>query len=167
MALAVYAGSFDPLTNGHMAIIRSGLRLAERLVVAIGAQSDKKPLFTAKERQGLIMAALKSLPPPDRKRVEVITFSGLLAAKAQALKADFLLRGLRGGADLEYELQMAAVNRSLAPNLPTVFLPAEEGSRFISSSMLRQLAALGGNVAAFAPANVAQALAAKYAALKS
>jgi len=164
MALAVYAGSFDPLTNGHMAVIRGGLLLAEKLIIAIGAHSDKKPLFSVKQRKELVEAALQALPPQNSGRVDVIAFDGLLAETAQRLGARFLLRGLRGSADLDYELQMAGVNKMLAPNLPTVFLPAEAESGFISSSAVRQVAAMGGDVSALVPANVARALAQKFAA---
>lgn len=162
MKAAVYAGSFDPVTNGHIATMRSALRLAERLIVAIGVHGGKKPLFSFKERKKLIEEAARGLPGGAGGRVEVLAFDTLLVEKAQELGAQFLIRGLRAGADFDYEMQMAGLNRKLAPNLQTVFLPAEDENRSISSSMIRQIAAMGGDVSAFVPQNVARALAKKY-----
>lgn len=163
MTAAVYAGSFDPITNGHLAILRAALPLAERLVVAVGVHDSKKPLFTFAERKKLIAEAVQSALGQAGKKVEIIAFDGLLAEKARELKARLLIRGLRSGADFDYEMQMAGMNKALAPELQTVFLPAAVENRALSGSLVRQIATLGGDVSAFVPANVARALAKKYA----
>jgi len=166
MAIAVYAGSFDPITNGHMAVVRGALQLAEKLVLAIGAHDSKKSLFSFTERKKLIEQAVQAeLAPPLRSRVEVIAVDSLLVAKAQEIKAQILIRGLRDSSDFDYEMQMAGMNRKLVPELQTVFVPAEDENRFISGRLVRQIASMGGDVTPFVPANVAQALSRKTAML--
>ena len=166
MSVAIYAGSFDPITNGHMAVVRGALQLAEKLVLAIGTHDSKKPLFSFTERKKLIDQAVQAeLAAPLRSRVEVIAVDNLLVAKAQEIKAQLLIRGLRDSSDFDYEMQMAGMNRKLVPELQTVFVPAEDENRFISGRLVRQIAAMGGDVTPFVPANVAQALSRKMAML--
>jgi len=164
MSVALYAGSFDPITYGHLAVLKAGLRLADKIIVAIGAHDSKKPLFSVKERKRLIEEAAAAYLGGDAKRVEAIAFAGLAVNEARKRGAVFLIRGLRGGADFDYEMQMANVNKMLAPDLQTVFLPAGSEHRSVSSSLTRQVASMGGDVSCFVPLNVAQALADKFAA---
>ncbi|KAA6206669.1 MAG: pantetheine-phosphate adenylyltransferase [Candidatus Tokpelaia sp.] len=163
MAIAVYAGSFDPITNGHMAVLRGALQLAEKVVMAIGTHESKKPLFTFTERKKLIEQALQNLPGQEAGRVEVLAFDALLVTKAQEINAQILIRGLRNSTDFDYEMQMAGMNRKLVPNLQTIFVPAEDENRFISGSLVRQIASMGGDVTPFVPLNVAPALTKKFA----
>ena len=151
--LALCAGSFDPLTNGHVAIIRRGLQLFDRIHVAVSVNIRKQPLFTAEERAAMIRQAF-----PDEARLEVAVFSGLLAAYARDRGAVAILRGLRASADFEYELQMAHMNRHLTPDLDTVFLPAEAADSYVSSSLVKEVANLGGEVSALVPPHVLVAL---------
>lgn len=151
--LAICAGSFDPMTNGHVAIIRRGLSLFDRLHVAVSVNIRKQPLFTPDERQAMIRAAF-----PGEERLDVSAFSGLLAAYARELGAVAILRGLRGPSDFEYELQMAHMNRHLAPSLDTVFLAADAAGSYVSSSLVKEVANLGGDVSALVPPHVLSAL---------
>lgn len=160
--IAVYAGSFDPITNGHCAVLRAALLLAEKVVVAIGVHGSKTPLFSFAERKQLILDSLHDWSAVMRNRVDVVVFEGLLVTKARELKAQLLIRGIRNAADFEYEMQMAQMNKNLAPHLQTVLLPADDAHRSVSGSLVRQVAALGGDISAFVPQNVAQALRKKY-----
>lgn len=153
---AIYAGSFDPITLGHTAIIERALRVYDRVTVAIGSNPSKKGLFSLEERQKLIEASLSS------PRMEVVIFSGLLVDFAQQIGAGVLLRGLRLLADFEHEFQLALANRDLAPGLETVFMMTEPNHVYVSSSLVKEIAMNGGGVARFVPAAVQQALAAKY-----
>ncbi len=156
--LALCAGSFDPLTNGHVAIIRRGLQLFDRIHVAVSLNIRKKPLFTAEERVAMVREAF-----PGEHRLEVAGFSGLLATYATSLGAIALLRGLRAPSDFEYELQMAHMNRHISPELDTVFLPAEAEGSYVSSSLVKEVASLGGDVSALVPGHVLTALSARLA----
>ncbi|WP_187287505.1 pantetheine-phosphate adenylyltransferase [Bartonella australis] len=158
MTIALYAGSFDPITNGHLDVLRGSLALADEVVVAIGIQPKKQPLFSFEERADLIAQVGKDLLNVDSKRLRVISFDNLLIDKAREIGASFLIRGLRDGTDLDYEMQMAGMNGIMAPELQTVFLPASVFGRTITSTLVRQISAMGGDVAPFVPQNVAQAL---------
>lgn len=156
---AVFAGSFDPVTLGHVDLVRRALALADRVVVAVSVNSAKQPLFTLDERATLVREALA-----DEPRVEVAALDGLLAAFAVRAGATLLLRGLRTGGDFDYELGMAQMNRHVAPGVDTVFLAPSPAIGFVSSTLVREVARLGGDVAALVPPNVARALRAKFAA---
>ncbi|SHJ43639.1 Phosphopantetheine adenylyltransferase [Aureimonas altamirensis DSM 21988] len=155
---ALYSGSFDPITNGHLDIIRRGLRLFDEVVVAIGVHPGKKPLFTFDERVTMIRDAVGSQMPG----LAVIAFEGLVVDAARANGASVLLRGLRSGSDLDYEMEMAGMNGAMAADIDTLFLPASPPVRPITATLVRQIAGLGGDVSAFVPANVVTALKAKF-----
>lgn len=155
---ALYSGSFDPITSGHLDIIRRGLRLFDEVVVAIGVHPGKKPLFTFDERVTMIRDAVGSHTPG----LTVIAFEGLVVDAARANGASVLLRGLRSGSDLDYEMEMAGMNGAMAADIDTLFLPASPPVRPITATLVRQIAGLGGDVSAFVPANVVTALKAKF-----
>src|ERR1019366_3234321 len=139
--LAVYPGSFDPLTNGHMDIIHRGARLFDRIIVAVLVNSDKRPLFTIEERLAILRDAFK-----DEPNVEAETFEGLLVDYVKARRAGVIVRGLRAVADFEYEMQMALMNRHLSGDVETVFMMPAEQYTYVSSRLIREVAALGGSV---------------------
>jgi pantetheine-phosphate adenylyltransferase len=153
---AIYTGTFDPLTLGHLDVIRQGAGLFDRLVVAIGVHPGKAPILSFEERAELIRGACARLGSPCD--FVVTSFSGLAVEAARQHGARAILRGLRDGADFDYETQMAGMNATLAPEISTVFIPASAGLRHISATLVRQIAALGGDVSAFAPAEAADAL---------
>lgn len=158
---ALYTGSFDPLTNGHLDVIAGGLRLFDRLVVAIGVHPGKAPIFTAEERAEMIRAAAGPLARQAGGALEVVTFDGLAVEAARAQGATALLRGLRDGTDLDYEMQMAGMNAAMAPEIQTVYLGATPGTRHITATLVRQIARMGGDVTPFVPPLVAARLKAK------
>ena len=161
---ALYTGSFDPITNGHAAILAAGARFCERIVVAIGVHPGKAPMFSVEERRALIEASCAADFQDTGCTLEVATFAGLAVEAATAHGATLILRGLRDGTDLDYEMQMAGMNAAMAPGVQTIFLPAEPGVRHITATLVRQIARMGGDVAPFVPAPVAAALAQKRAA---
>ncbi|EJN04874.1 pantetheine-phosphate adenylyltransferase [Phyllobacterium sp. YR531] len=162
MTTAIYAGSFDPITNGHMDVLQGSLRLADEVFVAIGIHPGKAPLFTFEERVDLIQRVALDVFGKDGKRIKVISFDGLLIDAARKHKASLMVRGLRDGTDLDYEMQMAGMNGKMAPELQTVFLPADPSVRTITATLVRQIAAMGGDVRHFVPALVADALKTKF-----
>jgi pantetheine-phosphate adenylyltransferase len=156
---ALYPGSFDPVTNGHIDILRHALDLADRVIVAIGIHPGKAPLFAFDERVAMIAAvAEEAFGADDAARLEVISFDNLVVEAARQNGAAFLVRGLRDGTDLDFEMQMAGMNRSLAPEVQTVFLPASPEVRHITATLVRQIAKMGGDVSHFVPAHVVQCL---------
>ncbi len=155
-ALAVYAGSFDPVTLGHMDLVRRAARLFDRVVVAIGAHPTRTPLFTVDERLDLLRVAAAALP-----NIEVTSFSGLLIHYCERIGARILIRGLRHGLDFEYELQIAQANADMSPEVETVFLPTSSKYGFITASLVREIASHGGDVSRYVPPNVLAALQAK------
>src|SRR5215468_6241482 len=155
--VALYAGSFDPLTNGHLDILSRARRLADRVVVAILENDVKKPLFTVEERLEMIRDILG-----DDPSVPVRSFSGLLVDFARQSGATLIVRGLRAVSDYEYELQMALMNRRLAPGIETVFLMAKEEYSYVSSRLVKELARLGGDVTGLVPNPVRQRLADRF-----
>lgn len=157
----IYPGTFDPITNGHMDIIRRALRVVDQLVIGVALDTGKDPVFKLEERGALVKEEIKLLGP-DAGRVTVKTFSGLLANFAQENKATLLVRGLRAVSDFEYEFQMACMNSKLDPNLETIFLTASESTHFVSSRFIKQIARLGGDITPFVSANVAKHLKAHY-----
>lgn len=160
---ALYAGSFDPLTNGHLDVIRHGLALADELIVAIGIHPGKTPLFSFEERAELINASVTALDGADEKRLSVISFDNLVVETAIEKGASILLRGLRNSTDFDYEMQMAGMNATMAPDVRTVFVPAAPETSHITATLVRQIAKMGGDVAPFVPTPVLKALKAKLA----
>lgn len=157
MRFAIYPGSFDPLTNGHLSIVQRGLQMFDKVIVAIATNPKKTPTFTVDERKQLIKEAL---PDP---RVEVDSFSGLLVEYAHQRKVNVVLRGLRAVSDFEVEFQMANMNRKLHPEVETVFMMTGEDYFFVSSNLVREVAMFGGDVEGLVPPNVLAALKTKYA----
>lgn len=151
--LAIFPGSFDPLTLGHASIIRRGLALFDEVLVAVTINLKKQPLFTVQERMAMIRGTF-----PDEPRLSVDSLEGLLAPWAGARGACAILRGLRAPSDFEYELQMAQMNRHLNPGLDTVFLPADAAGSYVSSSLVKEVASLGGEVRGLVPDHVLTAL---------
>lgn len=161
--IALYAGSFDPLTNGHLDVLKASLAVADVVYAAIGIHPGKKPLFSFEERVKLIEVATKEEFGDDGARIEVVAFDGLVIDAARAQGASIMIRGLRDGTDLDYEMQMAGMNETMAPELQTVFLPASPSVRTITATLVRQIASMGGDIRPFVPAAVAGALTAKFA----
>ena len=154
--IALCPGSFDPVTNGHVGIIRRSLRLFDRVVVAVTVNPSKQSLFTLEERMQFIKESF-----PNEPRLSVQSLEGLLAIEANKLGAVALIRGLRASRDFEYELQMAHMNRHLTPQLETVFLATEASGSYVSSSLVCEVARLGGDISALVPPHVANALTAR------
>ncbi len=154
---AVYPGTFDPITNGHIDIIERGAKLFDQVVVAIAENPGKHPLFSLQQRRELAVLALAHLP-----NVRIVAFSGLLVDLVHEVGAQAILRGLRAVSDFEYEFQLASMNRRLDARVETVFLTPAEHYAFISSSLVREIARLSGPVAEFVPSAVASALADKF-----
>jgi len=154
--IALYPGTFDPITNGHTDLVRRAVQLFDQVIVAIAANPTKQPLFDLKERVALAQSALTGI-----ERVSVIGFDGLLVECVRKHRARVILRGLRAVSDFEYEFQLAGMNRRLAPEVETVFMTPSEQEMFISASLVKEIALLGGNVADFVDARVVAALAEK------
>jgi pantetheine-phosphate adenylyltransferase len=150
---AVYPGTFDPPTNGHLDVIRRAAKLFDKLIVAIAENPDKKPLFTIEERTKMIKELTENLP-----NVEVIAFNGLTVELCRQKNSSCIVRGIRTFSDYEYEFQMALTNRSLAPEIETIFIMPSEEFSFLSSSMVKQAVSLGGDLSQFIPQNVLHCL---------
>jgi pantetheine-phosphate adenylyltransferase len=156
--IALYAGSFDPITNGHLDVVRHAVGLADKLVIAIGAHPGKAPLFSADERLAMLQDTCGPMAKAAKCELACVTFSGLVTEEAKRLGATILVRGLRDGTDFDYEMQMAGMNETMAPGVQTVFLPASPSVRPITATLVRQIATMGGDVSAFVPASVAAQL---------
>ena len=161
--IALYAGSFDPVTNGHLDVVRHAARLADRLVLAIGVHPGKAPLFSPQERLDMLMETCGPLAKAAGCELKCVTFSDLVVTTAKREGASLLIRGLRDGTDLDYEMQMAGMNETMAPETQTVFLPASPIVRPITATLVRQIAGMGGDVSAFVPASVVVRLKKKFA----
>jgi pantetheine-phosphate adenylyltransferase len=157
---AIYPGSFDPMTNGHASILRSGLVCFDRIVVAVLNNDRKQPLFSVDERIEMIRESLGEMGA-DGSRIEVDSFDGLLVEYARKKGVRVVLRGLRAVADFEYELQMANMNRHLNPDIETAFIMANDAYFYVSSNLVKEAARLGGDVAKLVPENVSRKLLAK------
>jgi len=157
MKIAIYAGSFDPVTKGHEDLMTRSLHFADRLIVAVARSAGKSPIFTVEERVALIKSTIA-----DEKRIEVQAFDGLLVDFAKSAKAGVLIRGLRAVSDFENEYQMALMNRHLSPGLETVFMVPSLDTTYISASLVREVARFGGDVSALVHPSVAKALRAKF-----
>ncbi len=156
--VALYTGSFDPVTNGHVDVIRGAMRLCDHLIAAIGVHPGKKPLFSAQERADLLAAVCAADAAAAGCKFSVVTFDGLAIDAARKAGAHVIVRGLRDGSDLDYEMSMSGMNGVMAPEVQTVFLPASPGVGHITATLVRQIALLGGDVSAFAPPLVVEAL---------
>ena len=161
--VALYAGSFDPVTNGHIDVVRQAARLADRLVLAIGVHPGKAPLFPADERLAMLAEVCAPIVKEAGCELAAVSFDDLVVALARREGASILIRGLRDGTDLDYEMQMAGMNGAMAPNIQTVFLPASPAVRPITATLVRQIALMGGDVSSFVPATIAARLKAKRA----
>lgn len=159
MSIAIYPGTFDPITNGHLDIIERAAQLFDTVIVTVAVNSSKTPLFTASERLTMIQAAIKE---KKLKNVTAESFSGLLVNFAKKKKASALLRGLRAVSDFEYEFQMALMNRKLAPHISTVFLMPTEKYSYLNSSIVREVAKHHGDIKGLVPAAVRVALQKKF-----
>jgi pantetheine-phosphate adenylyltransferase len=161
---ALYAGSFDPVTHGHLDIVTHAAKLFDRLILAVGLHPGKAPLFAADERIAMLQETCAPLARAAGCELQCITFADLAVEAARRLGAATLVRGLRDGTDFDYEMQMAAMNGAMAPDIQTIFLPASPAVRPIAATLVRQIATMGGDVSAFVPANVAAQLKKKFAA---
>jgi pantetheine-phosphate adenylyltransferase len=159
---ALYAGSFDPVTNGHLDVVRRAARLVDRLVLAIGIHPGKAPLFSAEDRLAMAQETCTPIAREAGCELAFIVFDDLVVATARREAASLLIRGLRDGTDLDYEMQMAGMNETMAPEISTVFVPATPAVRPITATLVRQIAGMGGDVSAFVPPAVAKALKAKF-----
>jgi pantetheine-phosphate adenylyltransferase len=158
---ALYAGSFDPVTNGHLDVVRQAAALADRLVLAIGVHPGKTPLFSPDERLAMLAETCGPVAKAAGTELKCVTFADLVITAAQREGASILIRGLRDGTDLDYEMQMAGMNSAMAPAIQTIFLPATPLARPITATLVRQIARMGGDVTPFVPAAVAARLKAK------
>ncbi len=155
--------SFDPVTNGHLDVVRQACSLVDRLVVAIGIHPGKAPLFPVEERQEMIREVFAPIAASAKCEIDCVTFSDLTVTAAQRAGATILIRGLRDGTDLDYEMQIAGMNQTLMPEIRTVFLPASATVRPITATLVRQIAGMGGDVSHFVPKAVAARLKTKFA----
>ena len=153
MRTAIYPGSFDPLTNGHLDVIQRAAKLFDRVIVAVAQNDTKQPLFTLAERLALVRAAIKHLP-----HVEADSFDGLLIEYAERQKAQAVVRGLRAVSDFEFEFQLALMNRKLNENVEAIFMMPKDTYTFLSSRIVKEIARLGGDVSPFVPPHVQTAL---------
>ena len=160
---ALYAGSFDPVTNGHLDVVRHAVRLADKLVLAVGVNHGTAPLFSADERLGMLKEICAPLVRAAKCELDSVTLSGLGVEAARKAGATILIRGLRDSPDFNYEMQMAGMNEEMAPDIQSVFLPASPLARPITATLVRQIAGMGGDVTAFVPPDVAARLKKKFA----
>ncbi len=161
--VALFAGSFDPMTNGHVDVVGNAVRLADRLVLAIGIHPGKAPLFAAEERLAMLEEVCAPLARAGGCEIAFTTFADLVVTAARRAGATMLIRGVRDATDFDYEMQMAGMNAAMAPEVQTVFLPASPAVRPITATLVRQIAGMGGDVSAFVPAPVAARLQKKFA----
>ncbi len=161
--IALFAGSFDPITNGHLDVVASAARIADRLVLAVGVHPGKIPLFSADERLAMLGEICTPLGREAGCEIVCTTFGDLVVAAARRAGATILIRGVRDAADFDYEMQMAGMNAAMAPEVQTVFLPASPAVRPITATLVRQIASMNGDVSAFVPAPVEARLKQKFA----
>ena len=163
MRVGLYPGSFDPVTFGHVDIVRRAAHLVDRLVIAVGSHHDKHPLFTTAERVKLTTEVLTPVAKEIGLKLVVTTYGNLTVDAAKDAGATIVIRGLRDAGDFDYEMQMAGMNQALAPEIETVFLASSPETRHIAASLVRQIAAMGGDVSSFVPKVVTAALNKKFA----
>ena len=157
-----YPGSFDPLTLGHMDIITRAAKFVDKLVIAVGVHHGKKPLFTVEDRVDMLKAEAALVSKKTGITIEVQTFDNLSVVAARDVGADVIIRGLRDSGDFDYEIQMTSMNAQMAPDIETVFLAASPEVRHIASSLVRQIASMGGDASSFVPQSVGQRLADRF-----
>ena len=165
MHIAIYPGSFDPVTNGHIDIIARAAAMTDRLIVGVAEDSSKAPLFSVEQRVAMLqeqIALIRTQNSDITAEIEVAAFSGLLMHFAETQQAKMIFRGLRAVTDFDYEFQMTGMNRRLNPRIETVFLMASETNQFISSRMVKEIVGLGGDIGSFVPPSVKDALLAKF-----
>lgn len=163
LRIALYAGSFDPVTNGHLDVVRHAVRMADKLVLAVGIHPGKAPLFSTEDRLAMLQEVCAPLAREAGCELSSVTFGGLVIEAARQAGATLLIRGLRDSTDFNYEMQMAGMNEAMAPAIQTVFLPASSPVRPITATLVRQIAGMGGDVSSFVPASVAERLKKKFA----
>jgi pantetheine-phosphate adenylyltransferase len=162
MRIALYPGSFDPVTNGHLDVVRQAVHLCDKLIVSVGVHSSKKPLFSTEERLAMVRDVFGPVAADANCGFDAATYDNLTVAAARDAGAVMMIRGLRDGTDLDYEMQLAGMNSAMAPGIQTVFVPASVTVRPITATLVRQIAAMGGEVSSFVPASVATSLRAKF-----
>jgi len=160
--IALYPGSFDPVTNGHLDVVRHAVMLCDRLIVAIGLNSTKKPLFSTDERLDMVRAVFAPVAASAGCAFECTTYDNLTVTAAQKHGATIMIRGLRDGTDLDFEMQIAGMNETMAPDVHTVFVPASPAVRPITATLVRQIAGMGGDVSPFVPPSVAASFKTKF-----
>jgi pantetheine-phosphate adenylyltransferase len=161
--IALYPGSFDPVTNGHLDVVKHAVGLCDRLIVAIGVHPGKIPLYSTEERLDMVRAVFGPVAAKAGCAFEATTFDNLTVTAAQKAGATIMIRGLRDGTDLDYEMQLSGMNETMAPEVHTVFVPASVAVRPITATLVRQIAKMGGDVSAFVPSSVAASLKKKFA----
>jgi pantetheine-phosphate adenylyltransferase len=161
--IALYPGSFDPVTNGHLDVVRHAVIVCDKLIAAVGVHSGKKPLFSTEERLQMVQEVFAPIAAKAGCAFDCTTYDNLTVTAAQQNGATIMIRGLRDGTDLDYEMQLAGMNETMAPDVHTVFVPASTPVRPITATLVRQIASMGGDVSAFVPAQIAAALKAKFA----
>lgn len=160
--VAFYPGSFDPVTNGHLDVVRQACGLVDRLVVAIGVHPGKAPLFSVEQRLEMVKEVFAPIAAKTGCQIDCMTFDNLTVKAAQQCGATILIRGLRDSTDLNYEMQIAGMNETMVPQVQTIFLPASALVRPITATLVRQIAGMGGDVSHFVPEAVAAKLKAKF-----
>ena len=160
--IALYPGSFDPVTNGHLDVVRQSVILCDRLIVAVGVHSGKKPLFSTDERLKMVRDVFAPIAAKAGCAFDATTYDNLTIAAAQQSGATIMIRGLRDSTDLDYEMQLAGMNQAMAPDVHTLFVPASPLVRPITATLVRQIAAMGGDASSFVPPSVAASLKAKF-----
>lgn len=157
--IGFYSGSFDPVTIGHTDVIERACRMVDRLVIGVGVHAGKKPMFSESDRVAMLAEDVEGIAQKTDTAIEIITFSNLAVLAARQHGAEVIFRGLRDGTDFDYEMQMAGMNGDMAPDIQTVFVAASPTVRHIASNLVRQIAAMGGDVSAFVSPGVARRLA--------
>ena len=161
--IGVYPGTFDPITSGHMEVVRRSMRLVDKLVIGPAISIGKGPLFSLEERMEIIKDDIEDFSPADRSRIQIVPFEGLLIHFAREVGASVIIRGLRAVSDFEYETQMANMNARMEPNIETIFLMASDRHQFIASSLVKDIARLGGDTSQFVSKKVFERLKKKFA----
>src|SRR5471032_3100360 len=161
--IALYPGSFDPVTNGHLDVVRHAVGLCDRLIIAIGVHPGKKSLFSTEERLEMVEAVFAPIASAAGCAFDCTTYDNLTVVAARKNGATIMVRGLRDGTDLDFEMQISGMNEAMAPEVHTVFVPASVAVRPITATLVRQIAGMGGDVSAFVPPSVAASLKTKFA----
>lgn len=160
--IGVYPGTFDPITSGHMEVVRRSLRLVDKLVIGPAINIGKGPLFSLEERVAMLKDDIADFPETERERIEIVPFEGLLIHFARQVNAKLIIRGLRAVSDFEYEIQMANMNARMEPDVETIFLMASDRHQFIASSLVKDIARLGGDTSQFVSKKVYERLKRKF-----